>query len=103
MPTHIAVPLGAVAAVGVLVLLHVKQPTRKFDGNLLSRIMCFDPIGNVCFIISIACLLLALQLGPTSSYSNGGIIACFVIFGTLLIAWVAIQILLGEEATCKFV
>ena len=94
------VPIGVVAAAGVLVFLHVNQQLDKAEGSLFDQIMRFDPIGNVLFISAIICLLLALQWGGTTyDWSNGRIVALFVLFGLLFIAFIAVQVWLGEKAT----
>ena len=52
------------------------------------------------FIPSIICLLLALQWGGTKyAWSSGRIIALFVVFGIFIIAFVADQIYMKENAT----
>jgi hypothetical protein len=62
--------------------------------------MNLDPIGTTVFIPAIVCLLLALQLGgSTYPWSSGRIIAFFVVFGILFIAFIGIQIWRDESAT----
>lgn len=59
-----------------------------------------DPLGTVIFVPAIVCLLLALQWGGvTYDWSNGRIIALFVVFGIAIVAFVALQIILGDKAT----
>lgn len=59
-----------------------------------------DPIGTIIFVPAIVCLLLALQWGGvTYEWSNGRIVALFVIFGLTIIAFVALQFLLRDKAT----
>ena len=95
-----SVPIGAVAAAGVVIFLHVNQQLEKAEGGLFDQIMRFDPIGNIFFISAIICLLLALQWGGTTyDWSSGRIIALFVLFGILFIAFIAVQVWLGEKAT----
>lgn len=60
----------------------------------------FDIPGTIIFIPAIVCLLLALQWGGTTyPWSDGRIIALFVVFGVLIIAFVGIQIWKGDTAT----
>jgi hypothetical protein len=64
--------------------------------------MQYDPIGNALFISSVICLLLALQWGGTKyPYSDGKIIALFTLFGIFVIAFIAVEIYNGEQATSK--
>ncbi|KAJ5675785.1 Sucrose symporter plant [Penicillium macrosclerotiorum] len=59
-----------------------------------------DPMGTVIFVPAIVCLLLALQWGGvTYEWSNGRIIALFVIFGLAVFAFIALQVVLGNKAT----
>jgi hypothetical protein len=56
--------------------------------------------GTMIFIPAVVCLLLALQWGGSKyEWSNGRIIALFVIFGVLIICFTALQIYKGEKAT----
>lgn len=65
-----------------------------------ARLSQFDLPGTIVFLPMIVCLLLALQWGGSKyEWSNGHIIALFVLFGVLLICFVAIQLKQGEAAT----
>lgn len=69
-------------------------PTQKYEpAPVLAQIKRLDPLGMFLFAPSIICLLLALQWGgSTYAWSNGRIIALFVLFGFLLLAFAASQI-----------
>lgn len=95
------VPIGAVAAVGVIMLLHVKQSLLPLKGTVWKQLALFDSVGNLAFIGSAISLLLALQFAFESSYSDRRVIALFVVFGVLFIALLIVQWLLGESSTCK--
>jgi hypothetical protein len=94
----------------------------KTDGNVLKDrtiwglLWKLDPIGLALFLPSVICVLLALQVseielnlkqctdqeqwgGTTYAWSNGRIIALFIVFGITLIAFIAVQAKLGEDAT----
>jgi hypothetical protein len=100
---YVNLPIGGVAMVALLFFLVTpKQPTTVADepAGLWARIAKFDPFGAICFLASIICLLLALQLGGTTfAFSNGRIIALFILFGLLLIAFLALQFWGGKNAT----
>lgn len=58
-----------------------------------------DPLGMLFFLPSVVSLLLALQWGgSTYPWKDGRIIALFVIFGVLFLAFAAVQILKPETA-----
>lgn len=102
---YINLPAGGVSIAGVLFLFpHTKAATNLLTAdeptNLRGRIAKFDPVGSVFLLASVTCLLLALQLGGTSyAFSNGRIIALFVIFGILFIGFIVLQFLGGKNAT----
>jgi hypothetical protein len=59
-----------------------------------------DLLGNFFLFPCIICLLLALQWGGTTyPWSNGRIIALFVVFGVLFICFIAVQVMKPETAT----
>lgn len=96
------VPIGALTTIGIGFLLHIRQTFTKASGNAWQVFSYFDPIGNTLFISAIICLLLALHWGgDTYQYSNGRIIALFVLFGLLLIGFVIVQLHRSEDATGK--
>ena len=60
----------------------------------------FDPIGTVLFMPCVISLLLALQWGGSKyPWSNGRIIALFVIFAILAVAFGLVQVWKQETAT----
>ncbi|KAL4751927.1 hypothetical protein BDW72DRAFT_172467 [Aspergillus terricola var. indicus] len=96
---YINLPLGGVAAVGLLLLLRLK-PQRQSQKTWRKIFWSLDPIGTVIFVPSIVCLLLALAWGGTTyPWSNGRIIALFVVFALSLISFCALQLYLKEDAT----
>jgi len=97
---YINLPLGAITA--VIIVLFFKSPPRakKTSVGFKNRLEQFDPIGTVLFVPGIICLLLALQWGGTEyPWSDGRIIALFVVFGILVISFVGVQIWKGDNAT----
>ena len=96
----ITVPIGAVAATGTLAFLHVKQKLATVDGGAIAWLGLFDPIGNTFFIAAEICLLLALEWGGTTyAWSNGRVVALFVLFGVLSLAFIGVETWQGESAT----
>lgn len=98
---YINLPIGAVAVLIIIFLLKTTPPPNPNQASgIRERISQLDPLGTVCFLPGIICLLLALQWGgSTYAWNNGRIIALFVVFGVLLIAFVAVQIWKGDTAT----
>jgi hypothetical protein len=97
---YINLPLGGVTAVALIAFFKAPPPVLQGSRTWLDSIARFDPIGTVLFMPCIVCLLLALQWGGTTyEWSNGRIIALFVVFGVLLIAFLAVQIWAGDNAT----
>ena len=97
---YINLPIGAVTILGIA--LFFTSPTRERENSIgfKERFKQFDPYGTVVFMPCVICLLLALQWGGSKyPWHNGRIIALFVVFGILAIAFVAIQIWRQENAT----
>lgn len=82
------VPIGFIAAVGVLVLLRVKQELTPLEGNFVAQVAQFDPLGSVLFFGGTVSLLIALQWGGTTyPFSDGRVITLFTVFGLCFIAF----------------
>ena len=97
---YINLPIGAVTI--LIIGFFFKAPKRKSQSELTWRqkLESMDPIGTAIFLPAIVCVLLALQWGGTLyAWSNGRIIALFVLFGVLSAVWVAVQIWKGDDAT----
>ncbi|KAJ5504943.1 hypothetical protein N7463_007817 [Penicillium fimorum] len=66
----------------------------------VSTVAVFDPLGTLLFMVCIICLLLALQWGgTTNAWSDTRVIILLVIFGVLLLAFAAVQVWVGDNAT----
>ena len=86
----------------VVMVFFFKSPERAAVNNLgwKARVKELDLFGTAVFMPAIVSLLLALQWGGTKyEWQNGRIIALFVVFGVLIIAFVAIQFWRQESAT----
>ncbi|KAF2215462.1 hypothetical protein CERZMDRAFT_110127 [Cercospora zeae-maydis SCOH1-5] len=96
---YINLPIGGVAVLVIFFILKetpVAQPGLTFRQQLGQ----LDLLGELFLFPSIICLLLALQWGgATYQWSDGRIIALFVVFGVTLIAFVLVQIWKPETAT----
>jgi hypothetical protein len=99
-PVYINLPIGVVAFAVIVFFFH--SPPRKAEARVSwkERAEQFDIYGTIVFLPAIICLLLALQWGgSTYAWSSGRIIALLVVFGVLVIAFIAIQFWKGDYAT----
>ena len=97
---YINLPIGAVTF--VIIALMFTSPKRKNKQNLTWRekLERMDPIGTAIFVPAVICMLLALQWGGSKyDWSNGRIIALFILFAVLISAFVAVQFWKGDNAT----
>ncbi|KAI4103280.1 MAG: hypothetical protein L6R37_003908 [Teloschistes peruensis] len=97
---YINLPLGAITVTGIAIFF--KSPKREKQASIgfQARLKQFDPIGTLFFMPAIICLLLALQWGGAQyEWSNGRIIALFVIAGVLVTVFIVLQFLGGDNAT----
>lgn len=89
---YINLPFGAITAVILMIWLRMPA-TRERESTAWNTFMEFDPLGTIAFVPGVICLLLALQWGGTTyPWSDGRIIALFVVFAVLIISFVGIQI-----------
>ncbi|KAI1865521.1 uncharacterized protein JN550_008278 [Neoarthrinium moseri] len=96
----INLPIGAVTVLVIFFFFPSPKLTKPKDEVLFERVKRFDPMGTVVFMPAIICLLLALQWGGTTyAWNNGRIIALFVVFGVLILAFLYIQYNQQENAT----
>jgi MFS family permease len=97
---YVNLPIGGVTAVGILTLLKLPPRAMAQKRSRIQTIKSLDPLGTVVFVPSIVCLLLALEWGGVQyPWSNGRIIALFVIFVIGIVIFIGLQIALGEDAT----
>ena len=97
---YINLPIGAVTALGLLVFLRLPPAAVRPKESLSVIFRRLDPAGTLIFVPAIVCLLLALQWGGvTYAWSDGRIIALFIVFGVLLLLFIGIQIYGQDNAT----
>lgn len=98
---YINLPVGAVTLVVVIFLLKASPPPHPSSArSAWDRLNQLDPLGTLCFLPGIVCLILALQWGGTLyPWNSARVIALFVVFGVLMIVFVAIQIWKQETAS----
>ncbi|GAB7344585.1 hypothetical protein MBLNU457_3081t1 [Dothideomycetes sp. NU457] len=95
---YINLPVGAVTIILLLIVLRQDFTMAAAGKSTREKILQLDPLGTVCFIPALICLLLALQWGgSTYAWSDGRIIACLVLFAVLLIAFCVLQCVRPEN------
>lgn len=93
-----SIPIGGFTIAILIFFLHI--PSDKNPTPLSRQLLRLDPLGTLIFLPGIVCLLLALQWGGNNHpWSNGRIIALFVVAGVLGITFSIIQIWRQEDAT----
>lgn len=96
---YINLPVGGLALVTTKLFVHF-PPHHKLDSmKFKDKLKYFDLIGVFTVTVSVVCLVLGLQYGGnTYLWSNGRVIALFVLSGVFMIVWVASQIWKKEYA-----
>ncbi|KAF7317115.1 DHA14-like major facilitator [Mycena chlorophos] len=95
-------PIGAVTLTVMIFFFKMPRSADRKPSDLpfWARVNQFDPVGTICFVPAIVSLLLALQWGGSKyPWSDGRIIALFVVFSVLIIAFVGVQIWKQDNAT----
>ncbi|KAJ7764906.1 major facilitator superfamily domain-containing protein [Mycena metata] len=97
----INLPIGAVTLFVIVFFFTPPGTTRSKEVmSFGDRIQQFDPWGTLIFVPSIICLLLALQWGGSKyPWSDGRIIALFVLFGVFISIFAGIQVWKQDMAT----
>ncbi|KAL8661820.1 MAG: hypothetical protein Q9202_005246 [Teloschistes flavicans] len=97
---YINLPLGAITVLGIAIFFTSPKREKQASIGFQARLKQFDPIGTLFFMPAIICLLLALQWGGAQyEWSNGRIIALFVIAGVLVTGFIVMQFIGGDNAT----
>ena len=100
---YINLPIGALAFAVIVVFFN--SPQRKAEAKVTwkERTNQLDLWGTAVFLPAIVSLLLALQWGGSKyPWSNGRIIALFVVFGVLIAIFIGVQVWKGDNATVPF-
>ncbi|KAI9727732.1 MAG: hypothetical protein M1828_005960 [Chrysothrix sp. TS-e1954] len=96
---YINLPLGGVVLLFVFFFLYIPPRANHTTGSTFQILKRLDLIGIVTIFSSIVCLSLALQWGGfTYSWSNGRVIALLVLAGILMMSFVVVEIMRGDDA-----
>ena len=96
----INVPIGAVSLVLLVFLTPKSPPPVKPADSWLGKVNQLDPLGFFLIGPAIICMLFAIQWGGVKyAWSDGRIIALFVVFGLLALTFIVSQIWRQDKAT----
>ncbi|TVY53258.1 Efflux pump aflT [Lachnellula cervina] len=97
---YINLPIGAIAFLVVGFLVTIPVPNRGGPAlSIYEKFARVDPLGIVCFLPGIVCLLLALQLGgSTYAWNDARIIALLAVFAVLILFFVVVQVVKKDTA-----
>ncbi|KAI5460473.1 putative MFS aflatoxin efflux pump [Mariannaea sp. PMI_226] len=95
---YINLPIGGLVMVVVALFLKVpKQESTQLAWK--DKLRGLDPLGTLCLVPAVICLVLALQWGGSAyAWNNARIIALLVVMSVLFAMFVISQILLPETA-----
>ncbi|KAK8190522.1 putative MFS multidrug transporter [Phyllosticta capitalensis] len=89
---YLNLPIAGVTSVLIMFVLKNTPPPRNAGLTLREKIIQLDPLGQVLFMPSIICLILALQWGGNKyAWSNWRIIFLFCMFGVLILGFIGVQ------------
>jgi hypothetical protein len=93
-------PIGGAAFILLFFFMDAPKQHKYEPVTLKQQILRLDPLGTLFFLPSICSLLLALQWGGSLyDWNDARIIALFVVFGAMFIAFAAVQVLMPKTAT----
>ncbi|KAK9452809.1 putative MFS multidrug transporter [Dipodascopsis uninucleata] len=96
---YINLVFSSVTIVTIIFFLQVPLPV-NIRLSWKEKLARLDPIGGFVLIVSVVCLILALEWGgSTYTWSDGRIIGLLVVFALLFIVFIGVQIWKQETAT----
>ena len=102
---YINLPVGGVTIISMMWLLpannnKTEEEIQAAKLSMREKINQLDPIGTLCFLPGVVCLLLALEWGGSAyAWNDARIIVLWVLFGLLMIAFAGVQVWKQEYAT----
>lgn len=93
-------PIGGAALAYLFFMLKAPKQQPREPATFFQHIQRLDPLGTFFFLPSIVSLLLALDWGgATYAWSDGRIIALFIVFAVAFSAFAAVQVFMPKTAT----
>ncbi|CAD0110289.1 unnamed protein product, partial [Aureobasidium uvarum] len=96
----INVPIGGISLACLVFFTPNSPPAIKAAPTWRGKLDQLDPVGFLLIAPSVICLLFAIEWGGSKyPWNSGRVIALFVVFGALLLAFIAYQAWRGDKAT----
>lgn len=96
---YMNLPIGGFCYFGFFFLVHPPKIAPAPPLTLAGFFHTLDLYGLLILTPCVACLLIALQWGGTTyAWSNGRIIALLTLFGVLVLAFIAVEWWVGDDA-----
>lgn len=89
----INVPISGVIILSTISFVQTPRVPGLKRMRLLEKLEEFDILGTTLLTASFFCLIFALQLGGSTTWKNGRVIALFVLFGVLFIGFLVWQLM----------
>ena len=100
---YINLPIGGASAAVILLFFHAPKAARPQPATLKEKFLQMDFPGTFVIMGAIVCYLLAMQWGGTTKpWSSGSVIACLVLFGILVIAFILIEWYQKDRALLQY-
>lgn len=96
---YINLPIGGVSAAIILFTFVAPRSADPIKADLKEKLLQMDLLGTFTIMAAVVCYLLALQWGGvTKSWGSADVIGTLVGFVLLIIAFIVIEVLMGERA-----
>ncbi|KAM6508279.1 hypothetical protein FALCPG4_018153 [Fusarium falciforme] len=96
---YINLPIGGLSAAIVVVFFRTPRQAVPVDATLKEKLLQMDPLGIALIMGATISFLLALQYGGVEHpWESSTVIGLFVGFGLILIAFILLEIWLGERS-----
>ncbi|KIW12121.1 hypothetical protein PV08_09395 [Exophiala spinifera] len=96
---YINLPIGGAAGFIILLFFRTPKAARPQSATLKEKLLQMDFPGTFTIMAAIVCYLLAMQWGGTTkSWSDGSVVATLVLFGVLVLAFLAVEYFQGDRA-----
>ncbi|KIW68756.1 hypothetical protein PV04_04678 [Phialophora macrospora] len=96
---YINLPIGGVAGVIIFLFFRTPKAAKPQVASLKEKLLQMDLPGTFTLMAAIVCYLLAMQWGgATKPWSDGSVIAVLVLFGVLILVFIAIEYVSGDRA-----
>ena len=95
----INLPIGGASFAIILLTFQTPKASKPQEASIKEKLLQLDLNGTALLLSAVICYILALQWGGTiKPWSSPDVIGCFVGFGTILLAFVANELFMGDRA-----